>query len=104
MEIKTSSNKNEDIPIVEEKQEVIPQESLIYIGPSLGAGKVTRFTVYQGGKPKYMEEVFAACPEVEKLFVPVVKLSAVMQEVEKTGTPYHTWYQKAKAYQKGASK
>lgn len=80
-------------------------ESLIYVGPSLGGGKLTRFTVYQGGKPKYLEQLFIDCPEIERLFVPVDKLTVALEQIGMTGTPYNTWFNQVIEFQKkGAGK
>ncbi len=87
-----------DTPVPAEKT---PENttSLIYVGPSLGGGKLTRFTVYQGGKPKHMEQIFSECPEVEKLFVPVDKLAPTLDKIAITGTPFHTWFNRVVEYQ-----
>jgi hypothetical protein len=77
--------------------------SFIYVGPSIPGGALIRFTVFRGGKPSHLQQLFADCQAVEKLLVPVQKLSESLAQLNKTGTPQHTWYgQVVEFIQKGA--
>jgi hypothetical protein len=65
--------------------------SLIYLGPNIPS-IINRFTVYKDGMPKHLDKNFQDCPDIQKLFVPVAKLSEVLEKINKTGTPYNVWY------------
>jgi hypothetical protein len=65
--------------------------SLIYLGPNLPS-TLNRFTVYRGGMPKHLDKIVIDCPEIQRMFVPVAKLSEVMGKINQTGTPYNIWY------------
>lgn len=80
------------------KSEVNKQGPLIYLGPNLPSSMLNRFTVFSNGMPSYLNKVFEDCPDVQKLFVPVEKLAEVLEKINKTGTPYHTWYGNVTAF------
>jgi hypothetical protein len=68
-----------------EEQEVVPvaKEKLIYVGPNMGGElPMTRFRIYSGGLPKFVQ---ARCDEDEafaKLFVPVADLAVARLQIE----------------------
>lgn len=77
--------------------------SFIYIGPSVPGGVLGRFTIFRGGKPEHLKELFESCPALDKLLIPVEKLSELLERLSKPGTPLHTWYGQAVDFiQKGA--
>ena len=69
-------------------------ERLIYIGPSLSRARLLKHQVFIGGLPKHLNEVFASCPEIKKLFVPLDRLTEAEQLVKKAGTPLNKYYKK----------
>lgn len=73
-------------------KETAKTESLIYVGPSVPGGTLLRFTVFRGGKPKHLAKLMEDCKEIDRLFVPVVKLSESLAKINRPGTPMHTWY------------
>lgn len=75
--------------------------SLVYVGPNIPKEGLNRFRVYQGGTPTRYDELFKACPAINKLFVDVEKLSETINLIGKTGSAYHTWYAEAVNYIKG---
>ena len=77
-------------------------ETMIYTGPTVPKEGLKRFCIYKGGLPQIYNDLFTACPEVKSLFVEVEKLSDTLNQIEKTGTAYHTWYAKVQNYIKGA--
>lgn len=76
-------------------KEVVPLNanngSAIYLGPSLPS-ILNRFTVYKDGVPKHLDKIIIDCPEIQRLFVPVAKMSEVIEKINKTGTPYNVWF------------
>jgi len=76
--------------------------SKIYVGPNIPQDGLNRFKVYQNGMPEHLANLFTACPTVNKLFVDVDDLSEVLNQIEQTGTAYHTWYAAVVDYIKGA--
>lgn len=80
---------NESLMGINEKVE---KDSLIYLGPNLPGSMLNRFAVYKNGMPKHLETVIDKCPDIERLFVSVVKLTEVLEKINKTGTPYNVWY------------
>lgn len=53
-----------------------PAEAVIYVGPSLGNGKLSRYTVFRGGVlPLYIQQMVEANPKIGRLIVPVSRLA-----------------------------
>lgn len=73
-----------------EQQSQGEKEQLIYIGPNLPGGRLSRFTVFRGGIPLYLKDLL---PKISKLIVPVAALSEALARVEKAGTAEYQAYQ-----------
>jgi hypothetical protein len=86
---------------VEEVQNTGP---LIYCGPSLPGGLLRQHTVYRNGLPNHLEEHFKKCPALRQLFVPVEKLSAVMQALQIAATPESIFYTEVQKHFSGGVK
>lgn len=65
--------------------------SLIYLGPNIPS-IINRFTVYKDGMPKHLDKQIQDCPDIRRLFVPIVKMSEVLEKINSTGTPYNVWF------------
>lgn len=73
-------------------------EQLIYVGPNIASERLNKFAVFRGGLPTHADAVFAACPVVKKLFVPVEKLTETLEKISQTGSAFHTWNSQVAAY------
>jgi len=69
-------------------------ERLIYCGPNLPGGKLTKYRVFKGGIPEYLNELIDKCPEIKMLFVPVAELTRANRAVDTKGTPEQIAYEK----------
>lgn len=68
-------------------------ERLIYCGPNLLGGKLTKYRVLKGGIPEYLNDVIAKCPEIKRLFVPVADLQITENAISTKGTPQQLAYE-----------
>ncbi|GAV24806.1 hypothetical protein ciss_07390 [Carboxydothermus islandicus] len=68
-------------------------ERLIYCGPNIPGGILQRYTVYKGGLPSHLGELFEKCPAVKRLFVSVEDLARVETAIATKGTPEHSAFQ-----------
>ena len=68
-------------------------ERLIYCGPNLPGGKLTKYRVFKGGIPEYLNDVIAKCPEIKRLFVPVADLQKAEIAIVARGTPQQLAYE-----------
>lgn len=68
-------------------------ERLIYLGPNLGGGALQRYTVFKGGLPQHLPELFAMYPLLTALFAPPEKLAQTERAIAQKGTPQHAAYQ-----------
>ncbi|WP_333593581.1 hypothetical protein [Anaerospora hongkongensis] len=91
MSSKSSAAKNETAQEAA-IEETAKTESLIYVGPSVPGGTLLRFTVFRGGKPKHLAKLLEDCKEIDRLFVPITKLSEALTKIDRPGTPMHTWF------------
>lgn len=80
--------------------QAIKPERLIYVGPSYKNGKLLKYQVFIGGLPMHIDDVFEACPQIKKLFVPVKDLVQAEKDIATAGTPMHKYYQAAVLAQK----
>lgn len=67
------------------KAAVQPQR-LIYCGPNIPGGELRQFTIFRGGYPKYLSELFIECSAIKELFVPVADLARTRADAEKPGS------------------
>lgn len=80
----TTSSRAKSVPV-----------KLIYIGPNLSGSKLLKYQVFIGGYPLHLDKEFAECPNLKKLFVPVMELSAAEAQAQKAGTPLNKYYNEA---------
>lgn len=69
-----------------------PRQRLVYIGPSLSRARLRRYQIFIG-LPTYLDAEFTACPEIERLFIPVEELTEAKRECAHKGTALYTFYQ-----------
>lgn len=67
-------------------------QRLIYVGPTLKGYKLIQYQVFIGGYPTHIDNVFAECPQIKHLFVPVAELNTAESDIAKAGTPLHKYY------------
>lgn len=82
------------------ESETVKADHLIYVGPNIASERLNKFALFRGGKPERFNDLFGACPAVEKLFVDVDNLAAVLEKLARTGTAYNTWNAQVQAYLK----
>lgn len=70
-------------------------QRLIYVGPTLKGYKLIKYQVFIGGYPTHLDEEFASCPQLKRLFVPVKDLVQAEKEVATAGTPLNKYYKLA---------
>lgn len=70
-------------------------ERLIYCGPAIPGGSLQRYAMYKGGFPAHLDDLFAKCPAIKALFVPVSDLAKTVNAITTTGTPENILYQQA---------
>ena len=68
--------------------------TVVYIGPEL-PGIAKRYTVYNNGLPKTLEEKIKEEPIFASLVIPVKKLAQANIELAKEGSAFHVLYKKA---------
>lgn len=68
------------------------QERLIYCGPNIPGGVLQRYTVYKGGLPAHLGDLFAKCPAIKRLFVPVTDLAQAESAIATKGTPENAYF------------
>lgn len=62
-------------------------QRLIYCGPNLSGGFLQRYMVSKGGLPIHLDSLFASCPAIKSLFVPVADLAKTEKAIANKGTP-----------------
>lgn len=67
-------------------------EQLIYCGPNIPGGVLQRYTVFKGGLPTHLEELFNKCPAIKLLFVPVADLARTEKAIATKGTPENDYF------------
>lgn len=70
-------------------------QRLIYIGPTLKGYRLVKYQVFIGGYPTHIDDAFAACPQLKRLFVPVKDLAQAEKDVNTAGTPLNKYYKLA---------
>lgn len=78
------------------RKQTLITDRYIYIGPPLSRARLAKYQVFIGGLPTHLDDVFAKCPAVKKLFVPLSDLIKAEQEVKQAGTPLNKYYKLAK--------
>lgn len=63
------------------------QEQIIYCGPNIHGGILQRYTIFKGGLPTHLEDLFKKCPAIKSLFVPVTELARTEKAIATKGTP-----------------
>ena len=77
-------------------KETEKSKKVIYIGPSLSAGRLSFATIFDDGLPDHINAIVEKHPWFRQLFVPIAKLNEAMKSAEKKGNVLHTLYQRAK--------
>jgi hypothetical protein len=75
-------------------------ERLIYIGPNLPGGKLSKYAIYKGGLPTHLNDVYEACPAIKKLFVEPSSMAKKEQAIQQKGTPESVFYSQVLDYSK----
>lgn len=113
---KKSENKNADVTQAteapEKKEAIKPEadqasdkkEPIIYVGPTLPAGLLSRYTIFRNGQcSPHIKQEFEKCHAVSRLMVPVSKLAEVERKLSDKTSSYAGWFAEIKKhYRKGA--
>ncbi|MFD0710634.1 hypothetical protein [Paenibacillus sp. GCM10027626] len=70
------------------------QQQLIYVGPNLPGGRLSRFRVFKEGIPSYLDDIVKSNPDISRLIVPIEVFTAVLARVSTPGTIEHAAAQK----------
>lgn len=81
------------------------KESLIYVGPTLPSGQLSRYTVLKDGvKPFWVEELLQECKALKFLFVPVSKLGDTQKRLsDSSSIESSKWAEVRKHFSKGVN-
>jgi hypothetical protein len=98
--------KQEEVAVEQEQQKEIVveqeksnhQEALIYVGPSLPGGFLTKYTTFSNGIPDHLKLHFEKCPAFKRLFVPVSQLTAVEGRLNDATSAESVFYRKTVEY------
>jgi hypothetical protein len=86
----------EEVVVEQEKQE--QQEALIYVGPSLPGGLLTKYTTFSKGIPDHLKLHFEKCPAFKRLFIPVSQLPAVESRLNDATSAESVFFRKTIEY------
>jgi hypothetical protein len=67
-------------------------EQLIYCGPNIPGGVLQRYTVFKGGLPGHLNELFDKCPAIKQLFVPVNEFTRMEKAIATKGTLENAYF------------
>lgn len=70
-------------------------EQLMYIGPTLSAGRLYFSTIFMGGLPTHIKALIEKHPWFSGLFVPIEGLDAAIKATKIKGNYLNTLYVKA---------
>lgn len=70
-----------------------PVETVIYCGPTLPRAKLVSMSVFKNGLPEYVQRQIEACPEIDKLIVPISSLAETRTLIGVRGTEENRLYQ-----------
>lgn len=72
------------------------QGPLIYVGPTLGRGRLTQYTVFREGLPVTLDDLKDKYPMITDLIVPVADLSYTQKRIATPGTFEQVAYESIK--------
>lgn len=73
-------------------------QRLIYCGPNIPGGMLHQFTVFKGGNPEHLGNLFEKCPAIKELIVPVSALNQTKNAVKKLGTEENRLYREVEQF------
>lgn len=95
----TQKKKSTEEPTTETLEEAKQKpESLIYCGPSLPNGLLSRFVVFRGGIPVHLEKHVQACPALKHMFVPVKAFSDMHKALNTVGSAENLLFEEVKQH------
>jgi hypothetical protein len=84
--------------VVVEQEKADHQEALIYVGPSLPGGLLTKYTTFTNGISEHLKSHFEECPAFKQLFIPVSKLPAVENRLKDVTSAESVFYRQTVQY------
>ncbi|MCL6456493.1 MAG: hypothetical protein K6T85_00660 [Gorillibacterium sp.] len=94
----TDKQQEQPAETVVEQQEVMQQEPLIYVGPSLPNGLATKYTTFSNGIPVHLSIHFEKCPAFKQLFIPVRRLAETEKRLNDATSAESVFYQQTVKY------
>ncbi|QPA33431.1 hypothetical protein [Thermaerobacillus caldiproteolyticus] len=90
----------EKLVVGQEQQEQLKQqpEALIYVGPSLPNGMLTKYTIFSNGIPDHLKSHFEKCPAFKRLFIPASQLTAAESRLKDTTSAESVFYRQTIEY------
>jgi len=70
------------------------QDKVIYCGPNIPGGMLSKYRIFIDGIPEYLNELIDKCPEIKILFANVADLANVDKAIGIKGTPEQIAYEK----------
>jgi len=70
------------------------QDKVIYCGPNIPGGMLSKYRIFIDGIPEYLNELIDKCPEIKILFANVADLAKVDKAIGIKGTPEQIAYEK----------
>lgn len=86
----------EEVVVEQEKSD--HQEALIYVGPSLPGGLLTKYTTFSNGIPDHLKTHFEKCSAFKQLFIPVSQLPEVENRLKDTTSAESVFYRQTEQY------
>lgn len=83
-------------PTVKEKKTTAKPKAaqqFIYVGPNLPGGRLTKFSVFKGGIPVYLDDLIEKHPQITDLIVPVASAVTAQTNSAQAGTAEYESYQ-----------
>lgn len=82
-------------------EQKVPEEPMVYCGPSFPAGSLPQYAVFKNGIPEQAKEAGKDCPALMHLFKPVSKLAETRVNLGKVGSRDFQLYQSVTNYFQG---
>ncbi|MED3732551.1 MULTISPECIES: hypothetical protein [Geobacillus] len=87
-----SKKKEAEKEIVATADNTEDMQPLVYIGPSLPGGLLTRYTIFSNGIPAHLLGYCDACPSFKQLFVPPDRLTLAENNLKNPASAESVFY------------
>ncbi|WJQ12758.1 hypothetical protein QT238_11255 [Geobacillus stearothermophilus] len=87
-----SKKKEAEKEIVATADNMEDMQPLVYIGPSLPGGLLTRYTIFSNGIPTHLQGYCEKCPSLKQLFVPPERLALAENNLKDPASAESVFY------------